>query len=279
MRKARVVVVALCMVGFMATAGNSLAEDDQSLSGKPLPASLDQLYPPNSPAPVLLLAMHEINQTLSGMVCDLFENDAGNAEANLARFREAYLKTAKLVPEWESLYPIAPVDELETALKSGNPGAVMPVIDKLDAACHSCHVAFTAAVQHKYHWDSFWSLSVSDPESKAQLGFKQFKLMMNTDMVGIGNDLAQGQIENARQHAEAFAGKFAAFKELCTACHDTERTYYVSGDIEGMIGSVKAALEEATPDPAKIGQLLQGIGQESCFKCHLVHSPSALSRN
>lgn len=279
MRKLCAVAVMLCAVMLAGTAHDGLAETIATPAGHSLPASLDKLFPPSSPAPLLLLAMHEMNQTLSGTVCDLFENDGENARTNMARFRDAYIRASELVPEWEGRFPVAPVDDLEAAVRTGDPGSVMPVMDKLDAVCHSCHVAFMAAVQQKYHWDSFASLSVTDPATEAQLAYKQFKLMMNTDMAGIGNDLAQGQIENARHHADAFSQKFATLKEICTACHDSGRTYYVSDDVTGMIETLRAALDAEQPDAAKVGQLLQGIGQESCFKCHLVHIPSALSQH
>lgn len=183
-----------------------------------------------------------------------------------------------MVPEWESYYPMAPVDQLAAALDSGDPGQVMGAIDNIGKTCNNCHYRYMVPVQHKYHWGEFDILTVGDPVTGSDYPFAVFKHMMETDMVGIGIDMGQGQRENALDRLNGFEQRFTAFKEVCAACHDSERKYYVDESVTGMIAGIRAKLNEATIDPRAVGELLQGIGQESCFKCHLVHAPAAYAK-
>jgi hypothetical protein len=259
--------------------GYGTADVTPAAGGSTLPASLDELFPPQTPAPVFLMAMHDMDAPLSGMVCDVMENDPANAQRNLGRFKAAYRHVPELVPEWADRFPEAPLEGLEAALKSGDQGWFMGALDRLDAVCHDCHVQNMAAVQFKYHWDDFHSIEVTDPLMKQPVSYKQFKHMLDVDLVGIGNDLEQGQIENATMHAQALAARYEAFSELCVLCHDTERKYFVSEDIRSMLAGLATALEKEPVDQAEVGKLIQGIGDESCFKCHLVHAPAAMSKH
>ncbi len=73
-------------------------------------------------------------------------------------------------------------------------------------------------------------------------------------------------------------GPIQAVKETCAECHDTERKYYIDTEIESMIDSIGTVLQNPSVDAGKVQALGQGIGQESCFKCHLVHLPAAMAR-
>jgi hypothetical protein len=243
-----------------------------------LPASLDGHYPPAAPGPIYLASMLELAAPLSGVAADLFEGDLANAQANFESFRAQYLKVSKMVPEWESYYPMAPVDQLAAAMKSEDPGQVMGAIDNLGKTCNVCHYRYMVPVQHKYHWGDFSMLTVTDPLSKADHPFVVFKHMMETDMTAVGIDLAQGQRENAMDRLNGFEQRFQAMKEVCSACHDAEPKYYVDESVTGMIDGIRSKLNEETVDPGAVGELLQGIGQESCFKCHLVHTPAVYSK-
>jgi len=243
-----------------------------------LPLSLDKHYPPAAPGPVYLASMLEMATSLSGMTADLFEGDPANAQAHLENFRAQYLKVSKMVPEWESYYSMAPVDQLAAAMKSEDPGQVMGAVDNLGKACNVCHYRYMVPVQQKYHWGDFATMTVTDPLSKSDYPFVVFKHMMETDMNAVGTDIAQGDKENALKHLGGFEQRFQALKESCEGCHDSERKYYTDESITGMISGIRAKLNEETVDPGAVGQLLQGIGQESCYKCHLVHAPAAYAK-
>ena len=40
------------------------------------------------------------------VVVDLFENDVDHAKADFEKFKAEYLEIAKLVPEWQTEYPM-----------------------------------------------------------------------------------------------------------------------------------------------------------------------------
>jgi len=268
----------LLLAAIVIGVGYGIADVTPAVVGSSLPASLDELFPPKTPAPVFLIAMHEMDTPLSGSVCDVFEKDMANARQNLEQFKDAYHRVSELVPEWADRYPEAPLESLDVAFESGDQGRFMGAMDQVDAVCHSCHVQNMAAVQFKYHWDDFHTIEVIDPLMNRSVGFKQFKHMLDVDLVGVGNDVAQGQIENAKKHAQALLARFQVLSELCELCHDTDRKYYVGDDIRGLVADLGQVLNQEPVDPAAIGQLTQSIGEESCGKCHLVHTPAAMSK-
>ncbi len=278
MKKVMLLGTLLLAAGIALIARYGAADTASTHAGQSLPASLDDLYPPKAQRATYLMAMHELNMPLSGFVCDLFENDINNAYLNLERFKAQYQRVAGLVPEWVDEYPEAPLDELATALESGHQGTVMDALDQIDMVCHGCHIRYMPAVHFKYHWDDFHSISATDPLTSEPVSFKRFKQMINTDLTGIGNDLEQGQVESARKHGQDLALRFEAMKDICVMCHDSERKYYVSDDIRGIVDTLRTVLNEVPVNRARIGELVQGIGTESCFKCHLVHVPAAYSK-
>jgi cytochrome c556 len=278
MKKNSVLSVAILAVPLAILAG-LMATGETSRAGNPLlPASLDQLYPPHAEGPMYLFAMHDLNVSLASMVGDLFEDDMDNAMQNFGEFKVAYERARDLVPEWQSRYPQESLTSLETALKGGSRDQVMGAIAQVDLVCHSCHVEYMPAVQFRYHWTDFGAISVTDPLTGQETGFRQFKLMVNMDLVGIGNDLAQGQLDQARQHAAGLASRFEVLSGLCEACHDSKPKYYVSEDIQAQLDTLRLVLDDAAADPAAVGALAQHIGVESCSKCHLVHIPGAYSQ-
>ncbi|MHC4489269.1 MAG: hypothetical protein ACYSW7_08865, partial [Planctomycetota bacterium] len=68
-----------------------------------------------------------------------------------------------------------------------------------------------------------------------------------------------------------------ALKESCQNCHEGESKYYVDENIEDLLKKLEQALWSKTIDPEAVGVLVQGVGRESCSKCHLVHVPAALA--
>jgi hypothetical protein len=103
--------------------------------------------------------------------------------------------------------------------------------------------------------------------------------LIDANFTGIEADAEQGQIENARNQFENFRARFLAMEETCMICHDTERDYYVDESVKAMIDELGRALNAPSVDPTIVSKLShQGIGMESCFKCHLVHVPAATAQ-
>ena len=76
----------------------------------------------------------------------------------------------------------------------------------------------------------------------------------------------------------AFNTWFQITKETCIVCHPSERKYFVYDDVQSMIDKLVEFISEPSPDMGKFAELFMGIGMESCFKCHLVHLPAALTK-
>lgn len=243
-----------------------------------LPASLDNYFPPKAEQPVYLFRMLALNKPFSAIVADLFENDIENVQANFEKFKTQYIETSKLVPEWESYFPMKPVDELGTALKTGDQGKVMAAIQQVGKVCSDCHITTVPEAQQKYYWGDFQGIRVTDPLTRQEVNNQQLMLFIDASFTGIEVDVEQGQIENAQRQFQGFRARFQAMEETCMNCHDTERHYFVDKSVKSMIDKLGQALDASPVDPEQVGKLHQGIGMESCFKCHLVHVPAAIAQ-
>jgi hypothetical protein len=82
----------------------------------------------------------------------------------------------------------------------------------------------------------------------------------------------------ARQHALGLAARYEALRDAGAACHDSERSYYVDPSTMAMIGKIREVLTSDPVDRGSVQKLVQGVGMESCHKCHMVHGPAALAR-
>lgn len=242
----------------------------------PPPAFLDRLYPPQAPAPIYLIEMIALEGAFTGLFVDLFEQDFANIPGDMEAFKAQYNKMRnEVVPEWKDRFPLEPITALEEALASQDPDQIMPAAMGIGAVCGNCHATYMTKVQQKYHWPRFDKVMVTDPLSQQKLPWAEFKLPMAINMNGIGHNLQQGQIDNAKQNFQAFNAQFDALRQACNSCHATERTYFVDDSVQADIDALGQALETTPPDAAAISGLMQKIGQESCGNCHLVHTPAA----
>ena len=68
-------------------------------------------------------------------------------------------------------------------------------------------------------------------------------------------------------------------KDTCEDGHGTdERKYYVDENIQTLIDEMGKALSSSPINSKAVGELVMGIGMESCTKCHLVHIPAAYAK-
>ncbi len=243
-----------------------------------LPASLDALYPPNAAAPIYHIRMIEMAGSMSGLVSDLMEGDGANVKADFEAFRSAYVALREMVPEWIGAYPMPPLEDLGRALEGGSQGDIMASLQRAGKACSDCHEATMARVQQKYQWGNFAAIRLQDPLSQRPVGFAEFMHYLDAGLVGIALNLRQGQPENAQNSYKTFAARFDAFSQTCFECHDSERRYFVDAEVRAMISEIGKALEASPPDMQAIASLSEGIGMESCVKCHRVHIPAAMAQ-
>jgi len=244
----------------------------------PIPASLDTFFPPQADQPVYLFRMLGMNRSFTGVVVDLFENDIENARANFEAFKTQYLEISKLVPEWESYFPVEPLNELGKELKAGDQGLVLAAFQQVGEVCSNCHITNIPKVQHKYFWGDFQSIRITDPLTNREVNNQQLMQFIDASFTGIEVDVQQGQIENAKRQFQGFRTRFQAMEETCMNCHDTGRHYYIDENVKSMIDKLGQALSSSPVDPNTVSKLSQGIGMESCFKCHLVHVPAAAAQ-
>jgi cytochrome c556 len=280
--KSRVVVIGLvCVAGMffiLINAALNTTSPHVAMTAEILPATLDQFYPPMSPAPAYLLAMLNLGKHLSTTMCDVQENDLENARGNFEAFKKEYVRISTMIPEWKEKYPMAPLEQLETVITTGDPSKIMPAGEPVAAVCHSCHLTFMSRVQQKYRWGNFGNITLTDPLSKQDVSFARLMLMMETNFEGITNDLAQGQNANALPQLAGFQARFEEMNAACVACHDSGQLYYTGADITKKISDLQAELTKPKADLNVVRELVLTIGQESCSKCHLVHIPAAYSQ-
>lgn len=244
-----------------------------------LPGSLDNLFPPKVDQPVFQFMMLEMSTSLTGTLVDLFENDVENALGNFEKFKKQYYEFSKMVPEWSDAFPSEPIDGLNDALATGDQQIIMSSFKKVGKVCHDCHIKNMVPVQQKYHWGDFTAISVEDPVQKINMSFSELMQAIELNFVGINIDLEQQQMENAFMHLEGFKARFEVLEETCSACHISERHYFVDQSVKTLIDQLEASMNKSPIDPNEIMGLGQKIGYESCFKCHLVHLPAAYAKH
>lgn len=250
---------------------NKLLKD---LAG-PLPASLDNFFPPKAPAPVWLFEMFAMEGAAAGIMGDLQQGDMVGVKTSFQAFKAQYQKISGMVPEWKDFFPMKPIDDLGAAIDGGDPAKIGAAFGPVGAVCENCHIRNMVKAHQKYHWPSFEAVKVANPLGGPALGWKDYMFQMAGTFMGIGNDLRQGQVENARKSFQAFSATFKGLSEGCKACHATPRTYFVDASVQAMVDELGKVLAADKPDAKKVEELSGAIGNESCMKCHLVHLPAA----
>lgn len=241
--------------------GDEEAAQQDYIVRKP-PASMDAYYPPKAEGPQYLFAMYAMDAPLVGFMTHLQGGNMAKAMEYFAAFKIEYAKMAKMVPEWSRHYwPEEPIDNLSAALKSGDPGKVRPAMGGLMQACIKCHDETMPAVWARYQ--------------KSLDMFAEPMMELVGPFSAVMVYLTEGEFEKARGALKTFRGLMDELSESCGACHDTERAYYVSSDIQDMLKSVADTLEKEKPNVELAMGTMQKVGHESCYKCHKVHMPTS----
>lgn len=271
-----VICVVIVVMLFLVSA---VADEGKEEGLKSLPASLDNLFPPKAKGPVFLGRMFGMSTPFTGILVDLMEGDIKNVQADYQAFKAQYDAVSKLVPEWTKLYPSEPVEELGAALKTGDQGKIMAAFGKVGKVCADCHHKYMIKVQQKYHWKNFKAVKVKHPFTQQETKYTDFMHILSASLTGIQINLQQGQKENAIKQYQGFKASFAVLRDSCEQCHEDERKYFVDQDVQALVDKLGQALNAAQIDPKEIAGLAGRIGQESCFKCHLVHLPAAMAQD
>lgn len=134
------------------------------------------------------------------------------------------------------------------------------------------------AVWNKYNWKDFRNVTISttNPE-EPQLPWAAAKMKyLVAGFDGIGVNIQQGNQAGAKKSFELFTKMFNNTKQACSSCHATERRYYVSDDIMGMIRKMGREIDAGNLTSAE--NIRQGIGAQSCYACHVLHLPAQFEK-
>jgi hypothetical protein len=148
--------------------------------------------------------------------------------------------------------------------------------------CTDCHLLDQIKVEQKYTWPNFDDIKVTDPVSGKSLAWVDYMTALAGTYGGALGALQAGQQAAAVGAFQAFQTQYKALAtDGCKQCHqdpvtkqEIPRKYYVDADSMAMIAQAAAALAKTPPDPAAVGALAQGIANDLCVKCHLVHFPA-----
>jgi len=140
-------ILGLLLIVLLAGCSSNQANIDKlkEVAGPP-PDSLDNLFPPNTPAPVYLIEMFNLSGPFEGIGVDLQEQDTAGVKANYQAFKTQYDKVAGMVPEWQSRFPKEPVDALGQAINSGDPAKIGAAMGNVGEVCGSCHLLYQVKV-------------------------------------------------------------------------------------------------------------------------------------
>jgi hypothetical protein len=252
-------------------------------SSSPLPSSLDAYYPPEVPQPVYRFQMIALGNAFTGIISDFLSGDLKNAKTNLAAFKALYDETSRLVPEWRGLFPSEPLAQVEKAFQaaagSNDPAPLIAGLDKVENACSSCHHAYMASVHFKYHWKDFEEVMAKDPMTGKNIGFARLMQILNLGFAGSWIDFGQGQQENSGNRFREFNATFQSLKGTCEECHGTsERQYFVDKGAQAMVEAYGKSLAGGSGNAKMAEAAMMAVGNDICFKCHLVHVPAAYSK-
>jgi cytochrome c556 len=258
----------------------------KQLAGPP-PASLDQYFPPKAPAPLYLIEMFTLAGPFEGIGVNLQEGDMANAKLNFQAFNTEYAKISKMVPEWTSQFPQAPVDALGAAINGGNPAQIGPAMGNVGNICSSCHLVNQVKVEQQYHWKNFDDVKVKDPVRGNSLAWADYMTALGGTFEGSLVDLQEGNLDNARKNFQAFSAQFKTMAtDGCKQCHsdpatgkEIPRQYYVDPASQALIDQMGQALAKTPPDAATITNLSGAIGNAICLNCHLVHLPGQVAKD
>jgi len=256
-------VVLILSIGILSQNASVQGEEKQRsvyMVNKP-PESLDQYYPPKAQGPQYLFAMFGMEKPITGMMTHIQDGDLAKAREYFKAVKAEYGKLAKMVPEWSRHYwPEKPLEDLSAALEGGDVGKIGPAMAGLMQVCVRCHQETMPAV---------WARYQKDVEEMGEVMFP-----LAGAFGAVNTYLAEGEFDKASKAMEGFQKLMDEFAQSCGSCHNTERKYSVSENVQTLMKSVAAGLKKEKPDVERIAGAIQAIEMESCYKCHRVHIPT-----
>ena len=243
------------------------------------PKSLDQYYQ-KDPSD-FLMAMFGVLGPMGAMETHLKDGNLDKAKKYFAAFKAEYYKISKMVPEWSKHFPSEPMEKLEDALNSGEPMKIQSAAQGVGKTCADCHQEHLPEVWYKYHWKDFGTIKVPDPVSGKLLSFVEYMFGLHHSFSAtntyLSEEKADGKFVKTIEALTDLKYRVDALNVGCKECHgkDDKRKYFTSSDVIDQLSVAGYELETKQPNIDEVNKRLQGVGFESCHKCHLVHVPAA----
>lgn len=272
--------LAVVIVIFIGGAGLLLASNNNSEPGKDgLPTSLDKYYKNTQPQPPeYLIKMFELGESMQGIGVNIQQGDIPNAKKSYAAFYQNYKNSANMVPEWKEYYDVNAVEKMGASLDNGNIQAVFESMGQIGASCVKCHTEKMTPVWNKYNWMDFSKITMDTPNpSEPKLPWAQAKLKyMVIGFDGIGVNIKNGNQSGAKQSFVLFSAMFDSMNATCASCHPSPPGHYVGAEVRAMINKMGEEINVGNLSEAE--GIRQGIGMESCYRCHVLHMPAQFAR-
>jgi hypothetical protein len=262
---------------------NSTSANDKHEHGvyeiKLPPKSLDQYYQ-KEPSDYLM-AMFGILGPMGGMETHLKDGNMDKAKEYFVAFKSEYFKQSKMVPEWSDHYPSEPLENLEKALDSGDSVKIEAAIQSVGMTCAKCHQEHRPEVWYKYHWKDSEKMTIADPVSGKSIGWLDYMFGLHHSFSAtntyLSEEKADGKFGKTIAALNNLQKRVEGLNEGCKECHGKEdkRKYYTNSDILDLLSKAGDELNQTQPNIENVVKRLQGVGMESCYKCHVAHIPAA----
>ena len=239
---------------------------------KGLPPSLDQYY--QTDPPVYLTEMYKLGESMLGITVNILQHDMANATNSFKAFSQNYEHCAKMVPEWRKYYDRKLVKKIGHGLYKGDIEGVFEVIGEVGETCSECHVDTMSAVWNHYNWKDFKTVSMETLEGSLPWNVAKMKYLL-TGFDGIGVNIQEKDEDGAKQSFDLFKMMFASMTKACDSCHTSEPRYYVSDDIQTLIGDMGLEIKDGNLKNAD--NIRREIGK-SCYRCHVLHMPAQYAK-
>ena len=278
MRKLTIAIVALFIVGSSiawAVASNGKITENVNKPAvlHPPPKSLDKFYPEGQP-PIYLQKMFDMATPMEGIAVNAQEGDWVNASMYFKTFSAVYKKNSELVPEWEHYFDTNIVKKIGNDINAKSP-KVFVDIGKLGVSCEKCHTENKYQVWIKYNWKNFDNIDVNttNPSEPVLPWPDAMEKYLAPSFDGMPINLAEGKRDLANQSFNMFRAQLLNFKDACKECHgNVERKYFVDNDTMAIVDQLGVQVRAGNLTGA--GPLIGQIGNDVCYKCHVLHEPA-----
>ena len=267
-RWVRAALAVLLVVG----AGRSAAQVDLPV------AELDPHFKGGREGHVYTNAMLELGMRMGAANTAALRDDRERALAALKGFREQYAKVAALVPSWRDQFRGSILAELESAVAAKADLATRrKIVSRIERSCTACHARYMFPVQARYRWGDFASASVPG-EKGGSLSFHQVMIDLSNSLGAVRGDVEAGQLAQAEVAYRQVAERFGMMEQLCVACHDQPRQYFIDQNVKNRLLKIGGLLRRGETRAAEYAPLFKAINELSCLPCHQVHMPAAFQQ-